>query len=280
VSTSGGEAQRVVIKLGGDVVAGAERDTSVAGVAALAARGHRVVVVHGGGPQTSALQQRLGQTPERVGGRRVTDEATLDALKMAVGGKLNIDLCAAMVKAGCQPVGLHGASSLVIEAERRPPQIIMGGPPEPVDLGLVGDVVGVDLALLETLLEREHVPVVACIGASRSGQVFNINADVVANRLAVLWHADALVLVTAKINGVMRDTGDPASRIPRVTQADSEALLADGVISGGMIPKLQESFRALAGGVSRIHIVGTLGGLDLVRALEEPGSVGTVLVSG
>ncbi|MSP26663.1 MAG: acetylglutamate kinase [Myxococcales bacterium] len=267
----------ILIKLGGNAIAGAELAVVARDLAALHRGGAQLVVVHGGGPQTSALQTQLGQIPRQIAGRRVTDEAALDVLKMVVGGKLNIDACAALVHAGARPIGLHGASSLVIEAQRRPPAILRGGPAEPVDLGLVGDVVGVDVSLLRLLMHANHIPVLACIGASSDGQCFNINADVVANRVAVALNVDALVLVS-DIPGVLRDVNNPASRIARMTEAEANAAIDGGLITKGMLPKLEEAFAAIRAGVGRVHIVGSLTEGALARELESPGSVGTALL--
>ena len=267
----------LVVKLGGDVLAGGALTTMAGELASLAGRGQRVVVVHGGGPQTSELQQKLGQVPKKVAGRRVTDEAALDALKMAVCGKLNVDLCAALCAAGARPVGLHGASSLVVEARRRPPRVLFGAGSEPVDLGLVGDVVGVDRDLLALLVGAGHMPVLACIGCARDGTVYNINADVVASGIASALAADALLLVTGA-PGVLRDVGDPTSRLPRMSRAERDAGIADGSITEGMIPKLEEAFAAIDAGVARVHVVGRLQPGDLAREMAEPGSVGTVLL--
>ena len=267
----------IVVKLGGNAIEGAGLRAIADDLAAIAARGTRVVVVHGGGPQTSALQEKLGQTPLKIAGRRVTDEAALDALKMAVGGKLNIDTCAALLAAGAHPVGLHGASSRVIEAERRPPAVLRGGPPEPVDLGLVGDVTGVNRTLLELLHRGGHIPVLACIGAAKDGTVFNINADVVANQLAIELHADALILVS-DTPGLLRDVRDPSTRIARIREPEALRMIDDGVITAGMIPKVEEAFAAVRAGVGRVHVVGCIGHGDLARELEFPGAVGTVFV--
>jgi acetylglutamate kinase len=267
----------IVLKLGGNLVGGRDLAVVAADIAALVARGERVVVVHGGGPQASALQQKLGQTPKKVAGRRVTDAATLDVMKMVVGGQLNVDLCSALLAAGARPVGLHGASANVILAERRPPSVIHGGPPEPVDLGLVGDVVGVNRALLALLLDHGYVPVLACLGAARDGAVYNINADVVANHVAVELAASALVFAS-DVPGVLADRHDPSSRIATITEAEGRELVASGKVVDGMIPKLEESFAAIRSGVARIHIVGTLGPGDLGRELAAPGSVGTALL--
>jgi acetylglutamate kinase len=265
-----------VVKLGGNAV-------TQAGIAALAAdlatlaRDRPLLLVHGGGPQTTALQEQLGQTPRRVAGRRITDGPTLDAIKMVVGGKLNIDLCAALVAAGAKPVGLHGASSLVIEAERRPPTRYPGSD-DPVDLGLVGDVIQLNHELLGLLLDGGYVPVLACIGAGSDGTVYNINADTVANRVAVELKADALALVS-DIRGVLRDVRDPNSRIATMTAAEATRAIDDGSVTGGMIAKLQEALEAIERGVRRIHIVGQLSRGELQRELDHPGSVGTALTA-
>ncbi len=259
----------LVVKLGGEVVAGSGLPALAADLRALADEGRRVVVTHGGGPQATALSRRLGLEPRIIGGRRVTDDATLDVMKMVIAGQVNVDLCARLRAAGCRPLGLHD----VVRAVRRPPKVISGGGPEPIDLGHVGDPVGFDLPLLERVLGSGYLPVVACLGHSDAGETFNINADIVANQLAGALRADALVLVTGA-PGVLRDLQDPASRIPRLTVDEGRRAIADGTVSGGMIPKLEESFAALGLGARAIYIVAG----ELARAIREPGAVGTVLV--
>jgi acetylglutamate kinase len=169
--------------------------------------------------------------------------------------------------------------SQLIAARRRPPRVMAGAGPDPVDLGLVGDVVGFNLPLLGDLWARGYVPVLACLGCDREGQPLNINGDTVASQLAGALRADALVLVTSA-PGVLRDVQDPGSRIPRITHGEFTRGVADGSISGGMIPKLEESFEVLKDGARSVVIVGRLAPGDLRRAVEEPGSVGTVLVEG
>jgi acetylglutamate kinase len=270
-------ARSVVVKIGGEIVHGSGVRAVAADVTALAGRGDRVFLVHGGGPQATALQRALGQEPKVVAGRRITDQATLDVMKMIVAGQVNVDLCAALVAAGARPVGLHGASSLAIEAVRRPPRVVSGGGPEPIDFGLVGDVVGFRRELLDLLAGAGYVPVLACLGADAGGQVLNINADIIANQLAQGLGADHLVLVTGT-PGVLRDVNDPASRLPRLTASQARAAIADGTVRGGMIPKLEESLAVLdTGRVGSIHIVGELAAGDLLRAIDQPGSIGTTL---
>jgi acetylglutamate kinase len=251
--------------------------TIAMGVAEMHSRGERVLLVHGGGPQATALQKKLGQTPKIVAGRRITDAETLEVMKMVVAGKVNVDACAALLAAGLQPVGLHGASALAVRATRRPPRVMTGAGPEPIDFGNVGDVAGVNEALFALLIDAGYVPVIASLGADERGRCYNINADVVASQLAVAIDARSLVLVS-DVPGVLRDLRDPASRIARMTVAEGQRAIADGTVTKGMIPKLEESFAAISRGVRAVHIIGCLEPGHLAREVAEPGSVGTVLV--
>lgn len=270
-------AAPAIIKLGGETVVGAFMPAIAADIAALR-QTMPVVCVHGGGPQATELQKKLGQTPNIVGGRRVTDQDTLDVMKMIVAGKMNVDLCSALTRAGVSPVGLHGASGGAVRARRRPPTVVTGGGPAPVDFGFVGDVVGVNHELLALLAANGYTPVLACLGADETGQTYNINADAVANQVAIRLDARALVLVT-DVPGVMKDIKDPSSRIGRITIAEGRQAIADGIVTKGMIPKLEESFAAIEAGVRAVHIVGRIREGDLSREVENPGSVGTVLVA-
>jgi acetylglutamate kinase len=260
-----------VLKLGGEVVTSDALPIIARDLAQVA----RAVIVHGGGAQATALQKLLGQEPNIVSGRRITDAATLDVMKMVVAGKLNVDLCSALVAAGAKPIGLHGASSRVIDAVRRPPKVMEAGK-APVDFGFVGDVVSVNSALLNLLLDAGYLPVLACLGADATGQTYNINADTVANGVATKIGAEGLVLIS-DVPGVMRDIQDPASRIARMRKVEAEEAIQSGIVTKGMIPKLEEAFAAIKAGVKRVFIVGKLGPGDLFRALQEPGSIGTVL---
>jgi acetylglutamate kinase len=268
----------VVVKVGGELIEGPRLAALAEEVRGLAGSGHRVTLVHGGGPQASDLQKRLGQQPVQVGGRRVTDAATLDVMKMVVAGKLNMDLCGALNAAGVKTIGLHGASGGAIRARRRPPRVIPGGGDVPVDLGLVGDVTGFNVALFTQLAEAGYVIALACVGADDTGQALNINADTVAAELAAALIADALVLVTG-VPGVLRDAKDPSSRIPRLTVAEARTMMTDGSAKGGMIVKLDEALAALGRGVGRVVVVGDLRPGDLARALREPGTVGTAIAN-
>jgi acetylglutamate kinase len=266
-------APAVVVKLGGDVLEPPLLDAVAAQLARARAGGRRLLVVHGGGPQATALSKRLGIEPRIVGGRRVTDAPTLDVMKMVVAGRLNVDLVAALRAAGVAAVGLCGSGG-VIRAHRRPPRVVSGGGDTPVDFGFVGDVDGFDRALLDALDGAGFMPVLACLGGTDDGQVLNINADVVASQLAAALRADALVACTA-VGGVRRDKDDPSSRLPRLTVDEARAAIAGGIVQGGMIPKLEEAFAPLAAGVRAVHIVGPS---EIAQSLADPGSVGTLLV--
>jgi acetylglutamate kinase len=263
----------IVLKLGGEVIT----SPALPMIARDIARIGRCVIVHGGGAMATELQRSLGQVPNIIGGRRVTDQAALDVIKMVVAGRMNVDLCAALVAAGAKPVGLHGASSMVIRAVKRPPRVMAETGPLPVDFGFVGDVIGLNTSLLSLLLGASFLPVLACLGADEHGAVYNINADTVANGVATQLAAAGLVLIS-DVSGVMRDINAPESRIKTLTHAEAKVLIAEGVVTRGMIPKLEEAFGAITAGVQRVFIVGRLREGDLARAVIDPGSVGTVLV--
>lgn len=263
-----------MIKLGGEVIRPPLLERVAREIAELSRGSQHVAVVHGGGPQTTELQQALGQTPRIVGGRRITDDVALRALEMAVAGAANVELCAALFAAGARPVGLHGASSGAIRAVKRPPRVFSGAGPDPIDLGHVGDVVGFERALLDRLLEGGYTPVLACLGADQAGRLYNINADIVATRLAIELGAADLVLLTG-VAGVREKVDDPATRFSKLSVGEARELIERGVVSGGMIPKLEESFVALESGVARVHLIDS----EIARSVRDPGSVGTVLLA-
>jgi len=272
---------RIVIKLGGEILSPSKHDEALAianDIKVCVARGDNVVLVHGGGPQTTALQHALGQEPNIIGGRRITDEAALEAIKMAVGGKLNLEFCSLLQSVGVQAVGLNGVSGGTIRAVKRPPRIVSGCGDKPIDFGHVGDVVGVNHDIVNLLINSNYVPVLACIGANDSGELFNINADIVANGVAIALQADRLLLVTGA-PGVLRDRYDPTTRIPRLTVAEGRQAILDGVVADGMIPKLEESFIAIEKGVHQIQVLGGLESGEVISAIDKPGSVGTTIVA-
>ena len=266
-----------VIKVGGDVVANPElRHGFAAELAELHAAGHRLVVLHGGGPQATRLTKRLGLKPNIVGGRRITDAEVLEVMKMTLAGQVNVDLTAACRAAGVPGLGISAVSG-VVSAVKRPPRTVSGCGPDPVDFGEVGDVTGVDHTGVAALLDAGFVPLISSLSADPTGRVLNINADIVACDMAIGLGAANLALLTGA-NGVMRELSDPTSRYPRLTIAEATALIQTGIVAGGMIPKLEEAFRVLRAGVAAVHILPAGRPGALAGALKGATDFGTTLV--
>ena len=237
----------VVVKLGGAVLADAQAVRAVwAGVAAMG----RAVVVHGGGPQATALARRLGHEPRIVAGRRVTTDLDLDVALYTLRGALNARLVAAARGAGVRAVGVSGADGGLVTVVRRPPLDVDG---EAVDFGHVGDVESVDPALLHALLDAGFVPVVASVCADDAGALYNVNADTVAAEVAAALGSARLDFVT-EAGGVRRDPADPGSLLPTLALAEAARGEAQGWVAGGMRPKLAVARAALAAGVGAVRI--------------------------
>lgn len=246
-----------VVKLGGEVLADTEAlDRVSAQLGLLSSLSIRVVVVHGGGPQATALSRRLGQEPAIVAGRRVTDDSALEVAKMVYAGSLNVNLLAALRAHEVQAVGLSGVDGELISARRRPPVKVVddSGVSREVDYGHVGDVDRVDPRVLTTLMDARFVPVVASLAGDGDGNVYNVNADTVAESLAVAVQAQKLLFLTGA-PGVLRDRNDPSSLVTFADPDDLAALMSSGAIAGGMRPKVEACIRAATGGVERTHII-------------------------
>jgi acetylglutamate kinase len=249
--------QVFVVKLGGEVLAAPEVLEQVTGqLALLSSLSIRLVVVHGGGPQATALSRRLGAEPRMIAGRRVTDDGALEVAKLVYAGQLNVDLLAALRAHRVQAVGLSGVDADLITAHRRPPAQVVddAGKTVRVDYGHVGDVDRVDPRILITLVEARFVPVVASLAGGEDGEVFNVNADTVAESIAVAMRAQKLIFLTGA-PGVLRDRDDPSTLVTFADPDDLAGLMASGVLAGGMRPKVEACIRAATGGVERTHII-------------------------
>jgi len=269
-----------VVKLGGDVLSDSHIQDHVAGeLGLLQSLGIRIVVVHGGGPQASAVLRRLGQEPVMVAGRRVTDDAALEVAKMVYPGLLSTELIAALRSHQVQAVGLSGVDADLLTAHRRPPVSVKAddGTVSVVDYGHVGDIDRVDPRIVNTLVESRFVPVVASLAGDDEGNVYNVNADTVAETLAIALKAQKLIFLTGA-PGVLRDRNDPSSLVTFADPDDLEQLLASGVIAGGMRPKVEACIRAATGGVERTHIIdGRLHDSLLLEVFTGSGA-GTMIV--
>jgi acetylglutamate kinase len=263
--------QVVVIKYGGNALAGASEDDALAlfaeDLVLMRAVGMRPVVVHGGGPQISDLMSRLGKVTEFRHGLRVTDAETVDIARMVLIGQVNPQLVSAINVHGPIAVGVSGEDAGMIKAHARDPE-----------LGFVGDVTSVNPTILESLLADGFIPVVATIGTDDQGQAYNINADTVAGAIAEALHAEKLVYLT-DIEGLRRVVDDPGSLIRQTTADELDQLVADGVIAGGMIPKVDSCVRAVRSGVRRAHILdGRIPHVLLLEVFTDEG-IGTMVRS-
>jgi acetylglutamate kinase len=210
------------------------------------------VLVHGGGALASRLQEKMGQKPLKIQGRRVTDADTLQVVTMVYAGWCNKQLVSLLQAEGCNAIGLSGCDGNVIKAAKRKPLEIEG---KPVDFGFVGDVrpVSVNRPLLEALLAQGLVPVLSPINHDGAGKLLNTNADTVAACVAAALEAE--LWTCFEKDGVLADVNDPASVIPFITEADFLRLKASGIIADGMLPKLENAFRALRQGAQKAVIL-------------------------
>lgn len=232
----------VVIKIGGAVLEDLElRRRFAEDITLLDWVGINVVVVHGGGKQISTMLDRMGLAPTFVDGLRVTDAATLEIVEMVLGGSLNKELVRVVNMLGGRAVGLTGKDGGLAIAELSA---------DHATLGLVGDVTAIDRTVIDRLTP-EFIPIIAPVAVSREGQTLNVNADVFASKLAIALGAEKLVLLSDVAGVLDRDK----TLIPTITATAARALIADGTVSGGMIPKIEFALSALAGAVNKVHII-------------------------
>ena len=261
--------QVVVVKYGGNALAGATEDDALAlfaqDVVLMRQVGMRPVVVHGGGPQISGLMSRLGKETEFRDGLRVTDAETVGIARMVLIGQVNPQLVSAINVHGPLAVGVSGEDAGLIRAV-----------PRDTALGFVGDVASIDPSILQNLVDDGFIPVVATIGTDEQGQAYNINADTVAGAIAEALAAEKLVYLT-DIEGLRRVVDDPASLIRQTTPDELDALMADGTIAGGMIPKVESCVQAVRSGVRRAHILdGRIPHVLLLEVFTDEG-IGTMV---
>jgi acetylglutamate kinase len=262
----------VVVKYGGNALAGTSEHDALAlfaeDIVLMRLVGMRPVVVHGGGPQISHLMSRLGKQSEFRNGLRVTDAETVDIARMVLIGQVNPQIVSAINVHGNYAVGVSGEDAGLIRAKLRDPA-----------LGFVGDIEEINPGVLLGLLDDEFIPVIATVGTDRSGQGYNINADTVAGAIAEALGAEKLVYLT-DIEGLRREVDDPSSLIRQASAADIDAMLADGTIAGGMIPKVESCVHAVRHGVRNAHILdGRVAHVLLLEIFTDQG-IGTMLFEG
>ena len=265
----------IVVKYGGNAMTDPELESSFArDIVLLKTVGIHPVVVHGGGPQVDNLLKELGRQSDRIDGMRVTDKSTMDIVEMVLGGSVNKSIVSLINKHGGRAIGLTGKDANLIRAKK----LMMvkngnDGVAVPVDLGFVGDVVSVNKDVINMLIASDFIPVIAPLGVDKEGNTYNINADLVAGKVAEFLQAEKLMLLT-NIKGVLGRDGEVVTGL---TPKKVDALIEDGTISGGMIPKIQCALDAVRSGVKSAVIVdGRVPHATLLEIFTNEG-VGTLI---
>lgn len=258
----------VTVKVGGSVLADGVPAGLAEDLALLHRAGVRTVVVHGGGPEVSGVVEEMGGSPEFVDGLRVTDRETMDAVVMVLAGRVNKRIVLRLQESGVRAAGVSGVDGGLLRVREHPAA---------ERLGRVGEVDRVDTSLLATLLEGGLLPVVAPVGTDGRGCSLNVNADAATASLATALDAEKLVLVT-DVRGILREVGDGGTElVSTLTPEEARRLVAGGVVSGGMGPKVEACLSALEGGVRSAHVVGTAGPHAVLRELLTDRGAGTMI---
>ena len=259
----------IVIKYGGNAMINDELKEAVMGdIVLLSLIGIKVVLVHGGGPEITEMLGKIGKKSEFVNGLRVTDQETVGIVQMVLAGKVNKNLVNQLECKGGKAIGLCGMDGHMIRAKK-------------VDekLGFVGEITDVNVSPIVDVLEKGYIPVISTVGYDMEGNTYNINADTVAARIAGELKAECLISMT-DIVGLCRDKDDPSTLIPKVMVSEAPKLIRDGIISGGMIPKINCCIEAIRRGVHKVFILdGRIPHSILIEILSDEG-IGTMFVSG
>ncbi len=259
----------IVVKYGGNAMINEELKNAVMGdLVLLNTIGIKVVLVHGGGPEISGMLQKIGKESKFVNGLRVTDEETAQIVLQILAGKINKTLVNHLQNSGGRAVGLSGMDGHLIEAEIKDPA-----------LGFVGEITDINIEPVNDLLEKGYIPVISTVGCDKEGNIYNINADTAAARIASALGAEALFLMT-DIVGLLRDKDDESSLISSVCVSEAPQLMREGIISGGMIPKIECCVEAIRQGVDKVFILdGRVPHSLLIETLTNEG-IGTMLYGG
>jgi len=259
----------VVVKYGGNAMINEDLKLQVMeDIVLLWLIGIKVVLVHGGGPEISEMMAKLGKKPEFVDGLRVTDKETVDIVQMVLAGKVNKTLVNLIEKKGGKAVGISGMDGQLIKAEIKDER-----------LGYVGNITKINIGAVTDLLNMGYIPVVSTLGCDNDGNAYNINGDTAAAHIAGALEAERLIMMT-DIAGILRDKDDPTTLIPEITVSEAKQLYAEGVISGGMIPKVECCVEAIKKGVKNVIIMdGRVPHSILMELLTDEGA-GTMVTRG
>ena len=255
----------IVVKYGGNAMVSEELKKAVMGdIVLLSLIGIKVVLIHGGGPEISDMLKRVGKKSEFVGGLRVTDKETAEIVQMVLAGKINKDLVALIDNIGGKAIGLSGMDCRILNAKAYDET-----------LGYVGEIVSVNTQPILDLLEKGYIPVISTVGCDEKGNTYNINADTAAARIAGCLKAESFISMT-DTHGILRDMNDPATLISEIPVSEAPQLVREGIISGGMIPKVDCCIDAIRRGVKKVFIIdGRVPHSILIEVLTDEG-VGTM----
>ena len=259
----------VVVKYGGNAMVNEQiKEQVMEDIVLLWLIGVKIVLVHGGGPEISEIMAKLGKKPEFVNGLRVTDKETVDIVQMVLAGKVNKTLVNLLEMTGGKAMGISGMDGRLIEAKIKDER-----------LGYVGEITKIHIQPVVDLLEKGYIPVISTVGCDKQGNNYNINGDTAAAYIAGALGAERLIMMT-DIAGLLRDKADPDTLIPNITVSEAQALLADGTISGGMIPKIDCCIEAIQKGVQNVIIMdGRVPHSILMELLTDEGA-GTMVTGG
>ena len=260
--------QTIVIKYGGNAMINEELKQAVmSDIVLMQLIGVNVVLVHGGGPEISAMLKKTGKDSRFVNGLRYTDVETMDIVQMVLAGKVNKDLVQLLQRNSGRAVGLCGMDGGMLRAEKMTAS---------EDLGYVGEIIDVNTQVIEDAMDKGYIPVISTVASGVDGHAYNINADIAAAHIAAKLNAKKLILMT-DVRGLLRDRDDESTLIPVVNVSSVPKLQHDGIISGGMIPKIQCCVEAVRSGVKRAHIIdGRIAHSILIELLTDEG-IGTML---
>lgn len=259
----------LVVKYGGNAMINDDLKEAVMGdLVLLSLVGVKVVLVHGGGPEITEMLGKIGKKSEFIDGLRVTDKETVDIVQMVLAGKINKNLVNLLENKGAKAIGLSGIDGHMIKSEKL----------DDVH-GFVGEITNVDVTPIVDCLDKGYIPVISTIGYDNEGNTYNINADTAAARIAGALGAESLISMT-DIEGILRDKNDPSTLISKIYVSDAPRLMREGVISGGMIPKVNCCIEAIRRGVRKVFIIdGRIPHSILIETLTDAG-IGTMFVGG
>ncbi len=270
----------IVIKYGGHAMLEQElKEKVMLDILLLHSVGIRPVIVHGGGPEINSMLNKVGKESHFVRGLRVTDKETMEIAAMVLVGKLNTEIVSLLNRFGGKAVGLSGKDAQLLQAIKKPLKMQNSlGELEDVDLGFVGEITEVRPGIVRSLLDQGYIPIISPVAGGEDWESYNINADTAAGEIAKALEADKFLLLT-DVPGVLRDVEDPNSLISVIKEEEIPALIGDGIISGGMIPKVECAQEALVGGVDNVHILDGRIPHAILLELFTDGGIGTMFLS-